>query len=577
MILLSLFLICFVSSATELTMFHVNSVEDNSSFIDDSYAMDMQNDFLYIGGNVQGFQIVDVSDSANPVVTGYLNTLNGIIDLKVQGNYVYAVSLTSPSDLNIIDISDSANPVITNTVTLNGQASGIDVDSLESYAYVVYSDNSNLEIVNLSDNSIITPSYDLTTTANDILVDGNYAYVVSSASELKILDITDLSSITQVSILTDDGTTALNGAWSIFKEGNYLYILSSEGFEIINVSDPLTPTLMKAVYKTDAILNNHDVNGIFVKNNMVYLSLTSPTQGIVEEISLLGILTVVPPSQIFLIIDSSTSNNILLDTPREIIVNGNYAFVTSSDLILTKTGLEVIGIDDYTPVIEIIAPTNATTIYHNVTAGALSFEFKAKITDDFSGIKNVIFSLKTPNGVITNYPLTSLGNDEYSAIVSLTAYGTYEASFEANDFATRGKTEYTTFTISEPVVSSGGGGGGGGSCSYNINYDWKCSSWGECVDGTQTRTCNNLNNCGSTYGRPDTEQTCIIEIIPETVNNATETNTAEGGRGLTGAVIGGTSRVFSSPWLYIPLLVFAILIAGWLLLGLFRKKDKKKK
>jgi len=66
-----------------------------------------------------------------------------------------------------------------------------------------------------------------------------------------------------------------------------------------------------------------------------------------------------------------------------------------------------------------------------------------------------------------------------------------------------------------PVVTTtttGGTGGGGGGCTYNVNFDWKCSDWGECINGTQNRTCQKYNNCGTTYGRPETMQECFSEI-----------------------------------------------------------------
>ena len=54
---------------------------------------------------------------------------------------------------------------------------------------------------------------------------------------------------------------------------------------------------------------------------------------------------------------------------------------------------------------------------------------------------------------------------------------------------------------------------GGYSCSYNPNYDWKCGSWTDCINGIQTRTCNTYNNCGGTYGRPDVTNNCSDKII----------------------------------------------------------------
>lgn len=38
--------------------------------------------------------------------------------------------------------------------------------------------------------------------------------------------------------------------------------------------------------------------------------------------------------------------------------------------------------------------------------------------------------------------------------------------------------------------------------------DWDCTDWGSCSDGTQTRTCTDLNNCGTTNTKPAETQSC---------------------------------------------------------------------
>jgi hypothetical protein len=48
-------------------------------------------------------------------------------------------------------------------------------------------------------------------------------------------------------------------------------------------------------------------------------------------------------------------------------------------------------------------------------------------------------------------------------------------------------------------------------CTYNKSFNWECSSWGECVNGTQVRSCLKYNNCGNDYLRPDTERNCKVK------------------------------------------------------------------
>ena len=50
--------------------------------------------------------------------------------------------------------------------------------------------------------------------------------------------------------------------------------------------------------------------------------------------------------------------------------------------------------------------------------------------------------------------------------------------------------------------------------NYNYNYyyscteNWSCGSWGTCSGGWQYRSCYDRNNCGTTYSKPSTSQSC---------------------------------------------------------------------
>ncbi|MCA9487492.1 MAG: hypothetical protein KC516_00865 [Nanoarchaeota archaeon] len=127
-------------------------------------------------------------------------------------------------------------------------------------------------------------------------------------------------------------------------------------------------------------------------------------------------------------------------------------------------------------------------------------------------------------------------------------------------------------TPSGPTTEDNGG--RGGSCIYNDNFDWQCSEWSDCVNGTQTRTCKPYNNCGNTYGRPLVEQACQTIIPSGELLNETEINPRRAG--ITGAVIGdylSSGRGIVS--------IIAILIAlggiGYFGVGLARDLKNKKK
>ncbi|HLC90434.1 MAG TPA: hypothetical protein VJI15_01580 [Candidatus Nanoarchaeia archaeon] len=92
-------------------------------------------------------------------------------------------------------------------------------------------------------------------------------------------------------------------------------------------------------------------------------------------------------------------------------------------------------------------------------------------------------------------------------------------------------TIYSFTTTSAPASSSsGGGGGGGGGDSCSRGYErvngvctlipevveevssceplWRCTEWGQCTDGQQSRTCEDWSLCGVSDGKPEESQQC---------------------------------------------------------------------
>lgn len=43
---------------------------------------------------------------------------------------------------------------------------------------------------------------------------------------------------------------------------------------------------------------------------------------------------------------------------------------------------------------------------------------------------------------------------------------------------------------------------------------WKCSLWRACSNGTQTRSCDDLNDCGTTNNKPNLTKTCYVQPLP---------------------------------------------------------------
>jgi len=73
--------------------------------------------------------------------------------------------------------------------------------------------------------------------ASSIYVSGEYAYVAGARGGVAILDISDPTNPTNVGSITDNGATVLDGAFSIFISGQYAYVASfvDDGIEILDI------------------------------------------------------------------------------------------------------------------------------------------------------------------------------------------------------------------------------------------------------------------------------------------------------------------------------------------------------
>jgi len=110
---------------------------------------------------------------------------------------------------------------------------------------------------------------------------------------------------------------------------------------------------------------------------------------------------------------------------------------------------------------------------------------------------------------------------------------------------------------------------GGRSSSY-----WECGEWSDCINGTQTRICEDINRLKA--DRIETRE-CILEFIPirqETETNETEetiTTTSGFFPTITGAVIGGVTNFVKSE---LGIITFISLIVILIIIFAIRRKRK---
>lgn len=74
------------------------------------------------------------------------------------------------------------------------------------------------------------------------------------------------------------------------------------------------------------------------------------------------------------------------------------------------------------------------------------------------------------------------------------------------------------------VTTSTRGGGGGTGCSAS----WQCTVWSGCVDGFQTRICQDKKKCGTITSKPQEKKLCGEDIQPDTCFDSLKNGDEEG-------------------------------------------------
>jgi hypothetical protein len=113
------------------------------------------------------------------------------------------------------------------------------------------------------------------------------------------------------------------------------------------------------------------------------------------------------------------------------------------------------------------------------------------------------------------------------------------------------------------LISSGGG---VASSTTTCTENWSCTEWSECVDGTRTRTCEDLNECN--VNETTETQNCSVPEVPSPVNeNAVAESSVAG-------TIASTGFFLLTPTNLLVVSVIGI-IAAVIIVFLLRRKPEK--
>ena len=270
--------------------------------------------FAYVADGEKGLQVINIG-SIPLTLEAELSVPGNTTGIKKIGNSVYLASDTS--GIHLVDVSDPADPSVLNTVTTS---SANDLTLLNDIAYV--SDGSvGLTLVDVSSLSSLPHVLKTIKTA------GNHVDSVATLSDLAVTGISIGGTGVESYNLTDESNPVLSQTALISKpvldtdtDGTYAFAaVGEDGVKIVKLSDGVTST-----YDTTGVANAVKVSG-----NYVYVADGS------AGFKILDVSNSASPAISGQVDTSGEAVDIALSS------DGNYAFVADS-----IGGVHIISIND---------------------------------------------------------------------------------------------------------------------------------------------------------------------------------------------------------------------------------------
>ncbi|MFW9903638.1 MAG: Ig-like domain-containing protein [Candidatus Thorarchaeota archaeon] len=317
-------------------------------------------DYAYVTVLFSGVQIFNISNILNPISVATYPTTDATNEICIDGNYAYVGNQFD--GLQIVNITDPANPSNASAVKFptSGWASSVFVKG--NYAYVTTSQGGGLYLVNITNpfKPTIAGNYS-SANAADVVVEGNFAYLVDTITGILILDIRDPTNPS----LVGQYPRGAWGPWNIFVDGDYAYVGGySDGLFVLNITNPINPILAGSVETITCyrayVSGNYAYAGGYT-SGMFVVKISDPVppnivgdypnSGYNEDVFVEGDYAYLAAGAIGLIavnITDPTTPTVVgsYNTPgyaEGIFVDGHYAYVADN-----QSGLLVINITDPT-------------------------------------------------------------------------------------------------------------------------------------------------------------------------------------------------------------------------------------
>ncbi len=224
----------------------------------------VKNSIVYFG-NGSNLEVVDFTDPNNPVelmseeIDAFVNTI------RIDGNNLFLLS--GIRNILIYDISQPFNPP-SKISEINPLVSVLDFDVINGILYAVTWNG--VEIYNVSNvaNPVLAGKLDGSGyNFKKLSVKYPYVFLVNYKDSLYVCDVSDFENPAIVKIFPIE----LNAS-NVTVNGNYLYVLNASGLKVIDIGDPLSPSIAASYSRGGVDMTISGSNGFISRGNQ-YISL----------------------------------------------------------------------------------------------------------------------------------------------------------------------------------------------------------------------------------------------------------------------------------------------------------------
>lgn len=189
--------------------------------------------------NINEFYIINVGTPTAPTLSGSLN-LTGTVDaVAVSGNYAYLATSITTAEVTVVNVTNKAAPTIAGTYNSAGTSTPTDIYVGSVYTYLSELNNTGgaeFFILNTSTPSSISlvGSYEMGANINGIHVAGSEAFLAtaSTGNQFAVLDLSTPSTPTL------EGSNNQSTANDVFVANNTAYVASTANSSELIVMQP---------------------------------------------------------------------------------------------------------------------------------------------------------------------------------------------------------------------------------------------------------------------------------------------------------------------------------------------------